>query len=1530
MKKINKIIAFMLSATYIPLSIGLDVSQTPLILSEKAAPLMMLIMGRDHKMFYEAYNDASDLNGDGVLDIVFKPDEITYVGLFEPRFCYNYNNADGYFEPVAYTNNFKCRNVRAGRWSGAYLNYLTTSKMDLVKKVLYGGTRVTDDLHETILERSYIPRDAHSWGKEYSRDYAFNISDYTPFNAPRDGTRHLFATTSNNENNKTPLLRVAKDKNFRIWNWVSKERNAADNVYCELRGTKCEENDIGVILDYHVKVKVCVDQNWRNNLDQQALSEKCKRYNYTVNGDDRVSLKPIGLLQEYGDNDKIKYGLLTGSYSKNTSGGVLRKAVSSFTDEVDVSGRFNYDLNSIVRTIDALSIKSYNGSTYQPCDANSKTNTVKQGNNLRARKLNDGQCQDWGNPLAEMLYESLRYFSGKNAATPEFFVRDEQVNGKNLSAVGNWNNPYSDENYCAIPNQLVISDNSPSFDSDQLPGAYNFPGAINFAGDLDFNGNNLNLSNESDFIWNNSVGDAKNIFIGQVQRNYDAAPTSKRATTFYDIRGLAPDDPTRQGSYYSSAITRFASNNDINPIQGRQSIDTYVVAFPSPIPRIRINSGNNLAEIIPFAKTIGNYEEGYYATNQIVDFYVTNIDENNNSGEFSINFEDVEQGNDHDMDAIVNYKYELNGDILKVTLDSTYAYAGAEQHLGYVISGVEHSGVYLEVRDLDNKGSKVCASKLDTPPGMLPGYCNDRREGPDKLPLRAEREFRFSLDQETIVEQLKNPLWYAAKFGLGDQKALTPGEPSNYYLASRPQELSTGLRNIFELVASNTGSSSSAAAADSFFDLNNGGVFYQGKYRSVDWSGQILAKRKQAAGNQAEELIWSTDNTMPANNRAVLDPAQRVVITYNRDNQAGLRGVPFRSDNAALPDSFVRSLGITDNNNNNVDADTFRVAYINYIRGDQTEAERYGFRQRTYLLGDIINSDPVFVQKPIFNYPRKWKDKRYPGTNMAENSKSHYEFKRQQRNRQSMIYVGANDGMLHAINASTEAGGNGGKEELAYIPSMLLSKLRTFTYKDYADEEGNTDLRRRSHQFYVDGHLTYADIFDSNANKWKTILVGGLGAGGQGIFALDITNPNQFREDNASNIVLWEFSDQDDNQLGFSYSKPVFARMHNGDWAVIFGNGYGCDYRDSYVCNYTKPALFIINALTGELIKKIETKYTSYNIDGGEVTNGLSSPSVADTDGDGIVDYIFAGDLLGHVWYFDVTSSNTNSWDVGLKTNAGEADYIFQAKHIIVNGHERVEKRQSISSAIRLARPEDGDENDLMLYFGTGKFFEGRDKTGDITTQSLYALKFRVGDSAQKIEKNKLQKRFVTGEIELERMGQPSRLYKMTSGGEHDQPEKDKGWYFELTSPQGIENVAVDDREERIVYTPIIRGNSIIFSTIMPSHNQCSAALTSSFFELNRFDGTPIEMSPFDVNNDGLIDEKDYVSGKPLSGFQEKGRTIRISGPYSTANRNGSANNGMESNKNYKLLNKGDGTMELVRERDNGNNSGRMSWREVD
>jgi type IV pilus assembly protein PilY1 len=629
--------------------------------------------------------------------------------------------------------------------------------------------------------------------------------------------RHLFCVTSLSDG-EPHRIRVLLNNSHRIWEWASKERPVCDNSL----GTPAHE--------YFVRVKVCDPS--------VGLEDNCKQY---PNG----NYKPIGLLQKYGEGGNkvcskslkpcdtdadcagegscidlasIYFGLITGSYYNNLSGGVLRKNIWSINDEIDQNtGIFKTtigDKGSIIQTINRLKTVGFKYSGYY-------YGSLYKCGWITTRPIRNGECRMWGNPIAEMMYEAERYFAGKKSPTRFFTYHSSQDTGLDLPKP-DWEDPYEIFPWCSKPSMIVISDVNPSYDSDKVPGN-DFNG---YAGDLP----DLKVKELA-----KTIGDEEGItntlhFIGQSGSEYDFICSAKNISNLGSIRGLCPEEPTKEGSYYSAALAYYGKTQFEDKLN-RQNITTYAVALSSPVPEIKIQVGSNTVTLVPIGKSVSGCAYVYYhcarrctltydnnrglvisdcdkssycPSNQIVDFYVTKITPT--YGQFRINFEDVEQGADHDMDAIVTYEYEVIDDThVKIKLSSDYASGCIDQVMGFVISGTSEDGVYLPVRDKD---SGHC--DWDTPSVV----CN--------MPLVWEKIFTVSSGSTATL--LKNPLWYAAKWGgfddiNGNNKPDLQAEwdsdgdgvPDNYFFVANPLKLYQQLDKAFKAVLNRSGSAGAVA-----------------------------------------------------------------------------------------------------------------------------------------------------------------------------------------------------------------------------------------------------------------------------------------------------------------------------------------------------------------------------------------------------------------------------------------------------------------------------------------------------------------------------------------------------------------------------------------------------------------------------------------------------------------------------------------------------------------------------------------------
>ena len=1342
---------------------ALNISDTPLFLGGNQPPLTLLVMGRDHKLYYEAYNDASDLDGDGDLEVGFKP-ALDYYGYFDTHACYTYGTTANRFNRAESAPSKKC----SGQWSGNFLNYLTMSRMDLLRKVLYGGYRAVDTGTSTVLERSHIPQDAHSWGKEYTSVAVdgYDISEYTPYALPTAGKRHLFANTTRlKDSDQKPLLRVALNQSHRIWNWVSKERPVADSEMHD--GTSITP------ADFRVRVRVC---------NSDAPEANCKLY---PNG----NYKPTGLLHTHGENDGMAFGLLTGSYTKNMSGGVLRKAVTSFRDEVDANdGRFT-TTNGIVKAIDKLKTVGFGGSHEYSC-----------GWSAVNRPMNEGECRMWGNPIAEMMYEGLRYFAGKETPTSAFNIassgNDDATLGLPLPA---WNDPYAEggAKECAKPFQLVISDVNPSYDTDQLPGS----AFSTFSGDL----TGLNVSALAQTITAYEPDVVGLRFIGESDGVYDGAPTAKQVQGLHNIRGLAPEEPTKQGGYYSASVAYFGRTTDLHDASGDQKVETLAVALASPLPKIEIPVGGQAVTLVPFGKSPGGEvgtnkisaaKGSYQPTNQIVDFYVTQVSNTNegnkdlgvNGGRpyyrFSINFEDVEQGGDHDMDAIVDYTIAVTADDkIEVSLDSTYAAGSIVQHMGYVISGTTADGTYLEVRDKDTAATSDPDYFLDTPPGVLPGTA-DGWDDNNPLPLQATRVFTPSGGAAATV--LKDPLWYAAKWGgfkdlnnngrpdAGEWDARQAGSPDNYFRVTNPIQLQQQLAAAFEAVANKA--DAGTAVAVNGLSTRTATTVFQATFDSSDWSGDLKALRLNSNGTLGE-VLWRAGEQLA--NKA---PDQRVILTWN-DHLA--KGVPFTWGQI----SEAQHSAIKGTDSAEIGQD--RLDFLRGVRGKEGTT----FRRRSSVMGDVLNSAPVYVPPPsAFQV-------------VAEDKKSSFSsFVSAKADRVPMVFVGANDGMVHGFNAET------GAELLAYVPSAAYAKLTQLTQPTYG------------HAAFADGNLTVSEN-QIEGRGWTTTLVGSLGLGGRALFALDITNPGQFSEGNADDLVMWEFTHPD---LGFTFGRPVVTRVRGGADVVMFGSGYNTP-------SGSAPALYVVALADGELVRRIPIPNTF-------VDNGLAHIRAVDLNNDSETDVVFAGDLHGNLWEFDLTASDASDWRIAHGTSAEPAP-VFVAKNA-------AGQRQPITTAPMVRKHPKGRGS--LVFFGTGKYLEPTDMQAS-QVQSLYSL--WVNDDLQDgalqvnstaIGRSELLQQKILATVDNQFVGKDVRV----TTNHKINWEEHKGWYLDLDVELG----------ERVHQSPFLRGERVIFSSVTPSSDACTGGGTSWIYEVDFASGSRLKLPPFDFNDDRSFDVRDYVT----------------------------------------------------------------------
>ena len=681
-------------------------------------------------------------------------------------------------------------------------------------------------------------------------------------------------------------------------------------------------------------------------------------------------------------------------------------------------------------------------------------------------------------------------------------------------------------------------------------------------------------------------------------------------------------------------------------------------------------------------------------------------------------------------------------------------------------------------------------------------------------------------------------LWHAAVNGRG-----------TYYSARDPDTLYNAFTEIIAKINAISGSAAGLGASGG--STSGGGTsVFQVAYDTGTWAGRLISHKVVVNGAIVGSNWEAGTNGLNTQNYAA-GPGGRNIITYNPTKAFGSRGVPFQwTDLSAAQQTALNTTALG--------TDTNGSARLDYLRGaSANEGAGLNFRVRTCYnpstvvsstlagtippkiacpadvgkLGDIIDSSPVFVGKPDFAYPDTLESSPYST------------FVTAQASRQKMVYVGANDGMLHGFQDST----SDGKELIAYVPNMVYTNI----------DQKNLSLLTSpfyTHRFYVNATPTVGDAFVSGA--WRTMLVGGMRRGGKGYYALDITDPSSFSEANAAQIAKWEFTDPD---LGFSYSQPAIVKIADSTgtgtpksrWVAIFGNGY---YDNNGASPGTGRAMiYIVDLATGSLIQKIDTQAGG---GGGTPSNpsGMGTPAVVDLNDDFIADYIYAGDLLGNMWRIDVRSNTPADW--GTAANVLK---LFTA----TNGATPTPVAQPITT-----KPSVGFHplgyGGLMVYFGTGKFLENFDNvaTGTQVTQSFYGIYDR-GATGRAAEPSRSEPTLIGRADLLQQDISPGPQVTNTITGEifntrniTDKPinwRLDRstnghlGWFVDFNlSPAG----------EKQVTDPLLREGRIIFTTLSPGTDACNPGGTGWLMELGSTNGGRIDET-LDLNGDGNFDSLD-------------------------------------------------------------------------
>jgi type IV pilus assembly protein PilY1 len=621
-----------------------------------------------------------------------------------------------------------------------------------------------------------------------------------------------------------------------------------------------------------------------------------------------------------------------------------------------------------------------------------------------------------------------------------------------------------------------------------------------------------------------------------------------------------------------------------------------------------------------------------------------------------------------------------------------------------------------------------------------------------------------------------------------------------YFSAADPTSLVNSLSTILSSVIAS--SSTALTLSLSTNVLASNAVAYYAGYDTTDWSGSLLAKAIATNGTIGDTL-WSAGSLLTT--RASSD--LRFIATSAGPGTG--KGTSFTY--AGLTTTQQAALNSSDGTGSSATTDGLGAQRVDWLSGVRT-LEGTTFRTRSSLLGAVFGSQPAFVGTPAGALNDAFPTGS-PETKalIASSANSYSAFLAKWATRPSTVYVGANDGMLHAFDArlASVTDAHPGRELWAYVPASVYSNL-----------SAQSRLNKFAFTPTVDGSPVTGDVFFNSASTanqstagWHTLLVGSLRLGGRGVFGIDITDPSSATLSSTNVVaskVLWEFNSASTDttgtpaNLGYTFGTPVITRIayNNGDgtvgrWVVLVPGGYFPDGSTAAAASNTYSSLFVLDAQTGALLKEIRTPTGS----GSVASHGLTTPAVGDYDGDQVADVAFAGDLDGNLWRIDLSSATFSS--------------ASQSQGVSLLFKPAIANAQSITTSPRLLA--DPTSSYFMVIFGTGRYLSTAD-TSDTTTQAFYGLRdpgTAVG-SPITVAAGNLVKQTMTVDTASGAIGVTSNTLAASNSG----------WYLLLNSPSG----------ERVVVTPALdsTNNTVTFSTLIPTANDpCTTSSSGSVIALD-------------------------------------------------------------------------------------------------
>jgi type IV pilus assembly protein PilY1 len=1129
-----------------------------------------------------------------------------YIGYFDADSCYRYNNTPTEVASSDSTySNYKRfdrsgaatkRECAGAGFSGNFMNWATSSAVDILRMGLTGGDRWIDTANNTVLQRAVLNR-----GSMYNDSY---------FPSKRLVSAHAAgAVPAGLRGTHTGDIYVANCLD-RVHFGTARTGNCANpgnNANLGVAGGTAGTTALATERYFFARVEVCSVVGTQLQDTRKFNGESyCVKY---PNG----NYKPVGNLQKFSDSMRVAvFGYLNQSDNQRY-GGVLR-APMKYVGPTQFDG---YGVQMPAKNPQVEWSEQNGVFEANPLgDAMGISGVVNYINKF-GRTGNPTGVYKTFDPVGELYYEALRYLQGlgptvgtSQATSPTFNMTAAHKDG--FPVYETWTDPHatgsSSGDYTCLRNNLFTIADIGTHPDKYIPG--NPAG-----GTLDAQRVANVANNEPDFAyWTKVVG----AFEAGAGFDYKVGPESSSRT----VRTYNPNPDSGNYRRYPEFYTSGTNNLSTMEVRPGSQAAFYIAGM------------------------------AYWARNHDI-----------RGSDWTAQPSKQRPGM-----RVKTYMLDVNENAASSATDTRRK---SQLFLAAKYGGfADESGIGNPYLTKDAAGSSIAALSDTADPSATTKYVSN------------------------------NAVW--DKSNTNNFDPAQPGEAGSHFLASDGRAILRTLNNIFASIARD-GVSVAGGAISTQRLTSVGGFVYQALFDAADWTGDLVSQYVRVTNNVAsvssgtltDPHQWRAAEKLQARIAADPDASWRNVVVGKTSPTASATATAFLWNQVDTDVQTALSKATP-----SASADLRGEDRLNFIRGvrtlEGTTVSGTPFRKRGGLLGDILNSGVAYSGAPTAN----------------QAGAVYKAFFDANKNRAKALFVGANDGMLHAFNAAD------GEELFAYIPSWVVGKLPALTAPGY---------NAGGHQSYVDGTPAVSEAEVGTAGSWKTVLVSGTGAGGQGVFALDVTDPSAFD----ATKVLWEFTDRDDPDLGNVIGRPQILKFRTSapsastptfKWFAVVPGGVNNNANDAYFSTTGKPALFLLDlGKSASQAWQEGVNYYKVSLPAGSTTLPSGVVNFSATGGvAGEVQQIYLGDLQGNLWKLNFAANGTAGWNLDtlsfFKTTGATPTAIpfFIAK-------DATGVVQPITTTPGLTR---GPNGGVIVLVGTGKYLETADNvvTNSTQKQSVYAL----------------------------------------------------------------------------------------------------------------------------------------------------------------------------------------------------------------